>query len=360
MNVIVVQAVSAIIGNPILSRRSPGKEIVSIANKVNEVLLENVEFQQHMSSFFVEILYPLLQEKLESLQKRELVNSRFYNLSISASIQAKWESVLQSLSVHGFSKHIENNLFQRMLDKVWLYSIQWRTSLFAKEVNELSQDELKLTTSEEQTLRYVAGYIPYSMKKKYSKFKVKSVSDAVVDFFNSWSTQMTDDSAEVMTFLAYTNTWIEKCNRGGLFVVKDDVYIFIRRVENVARTVFNKNLLLTYCNEDIRNVLLEDFSKNSLIDKSWESLTRKLSNKDLSTKLKVEVLNKWINIRSKSFLTAWLACQKLRLEETKKKNSLASKAEPSLRKSLPVKPSSSGISEKAAPSMRHSLKRKSC
>ena len=352
----------AIATDPILKLRNPGIQVGNLALSLDKQIKTDTEFQQTLSEFISGILYPLLLKRLDSLSKRELVDNMFYKSSVSATNQLKWKSLLASVEIDEQSTLIQNNLFQTLIDKCWLFSLQWRTKLYKEPPKELTEEELKLTQSEEETLRYVAGYIPYSLRKKYRNMKSEAISKAVVTFLNSWSTTLSDDDpSEVMSFLTYTRRWVDQCNRGGLFVVNDNVYIFIRRIENVARKLFNRDLLLSYCNEDIREVLLDDFSNSSLIDLSWTALTRKIENKDLCMKLKTEVLNKWINIRAKSFLNAWLAIQKLRLEKVKtgKKDALSNKAEPSLRKSLPLQASSSGLSDKSAPSMRHSLHRKS-
>ena len=52
-------------------------------------------------------------------------------------------------------------------------------------------------------------------------------------------------------------------------IVSEICFIFLRHVESVARTVLNKSLMINYCGEDLRDVLLENVLKHDLIDKSW-------------------------------------------------------------------------------------------
>ena len=62
-----------------------------------------------------------------------------------------------------------------------------------------------------------------------------------------------------MQLLKFTKTWVDRANRGGLFLVNDEFLLFIRNVEEVARKVFNKNLLQTYHGEDLRDILMKKF-----------------------------------------------------------------------------------------------------
>ena len=143
-----------------------------------------------------------------------------------------------------------------------------------------------------------------------------------------------------MSFLDYTRDWTALRDRGGLFIINDELYIFIRRIENVARTIFNKNLLVQYCNQNLSNELKNQLSASELISEAWEKITRNLENKSLGEKLKMEIFTKWVNIRATAFLKAWLAAQRLKIADDKAKSKKAKK---------------SIISEKGAPSLRKSL-----
>ena len=98
-------------------------------------------------------------------------------------------------------------------------------------------------------------------------------------------------------------------------------------MESVSRTVSNKSLMIDYCGEDLRDVLLEIFLKHDLIDKSWCSLTRYIKNDTLKDTLKIAILKKWIGIRARSFVNTWM-----QLVKTKSgKINISNKSEPSLR-----------------------------
>ena len=53
--------------------------------------------------------------------------------------------------------------------------------------------------------------------------------------------------------------------------MNDEFYIFIRRIENVARSVLKCNIIENYKGEDLREVLMEKLNKSELVDIGWEA-----------------------------------------------------------------------------------------
>ena len=88
-----------------------------------------------------------------------------------------------------------------------------------------------LTADEHQVLRYVAGYVLVSIRKEYSK------NSALVE----WINQQTDvDDSPRGSFIEFTKIWIEKVNRGGLFLVSDCVYELFHAMEQVLRQFLSR------------------------------------------------------------------------------------------------------------------------
>ena len=88
--------------------------------------------------------------------------------------------------------------------------------------------------------------------------------------------------------------------------------------------------MIDYCGEDLRDILLEIFLKHDHIDKSWFSLTRYIKNDSLKDTMKIAILKKWIGIRARSFVNAWMQLVKRKCG----KINISNKSEPSLRKTL--------------------------
>ena len=88
-----------------------------------------------------------------------------------------------------------------------------------------------LTADKHQVLRYVAGYVLVSIRKEYSK------NSALVE----WINQQTDvDDSPRGSFIEFTKIWIEKVNRGGLFLVSDCVYELFHAMEQMLRQFLSR------------------------------------------------------------------------------------------------------------------------
>jgi hypothetical protein len=57
----------------------------------------------------------------------------------------------------------------------------------------------------------------------------------IISVISKWRSKETGNTLSSVSFLDYTTKWTECINRGGLFCVNDEFYIFVRRVENVIR-----------------------------------------------------------------------------------------------------------------------------
>ena len=246
--------------------------------------------------------------------------TKFFNLRFDKELISNWQMWVER------DDGACNTIYQNVLDRLFHHSLKWRTAtLFPpKETNDL---DLKLSTAEEQTLRYVAGYIAFAMGKFYAKKKGTVVGKAVLQLLDTWK-QRKDNGSET-TFLDYTNKWVERVNRGGLYVVNDEFYIFIRKVENEARTILNRKLIIHYRGEDLREVLMKAFQKSEGIDISWCSVARCIEDEEIRSLLKHQVLEKWISIRARSFLKCWT-----QMVRRKNEKQVSAKSEPALRKTL--------------------------
>ena len=131
-------------------------------------------------------------------------------------------------------------LLQYVIDKVFEKCVIWRTKTIFKE--DIVDIDVTLSTEEEKTLRYVAGFIPYSLTKQFSRRQNKLTS-IVLPLIESWR-EPSDKSTSSTSFLDYTRSWTERRDRGGLFCVNDEFYIFICRIENVARSILKMNTKL--------------------------------------------------------------------------------------------------------------------
>ena len=316
-------------------------------------MLSKIEFHENMESFTIyanylaHLLYPVLKEKNVSSAEREKMFSKFYVSATDESTKRKWLSLLTSIGVTG-GRH-SFVLYHYIFTKFFHLSLAYRNKNIILEEPQLNLD---LTKSEEETLRYVAGYILYCIIKAVDTRTTEGKCLKSIISCWSWKDDEQEEWNIEMSMLDYTKKWVDCVNRGGLLNVSDEFYIFIRDVENLARTVLNNQILLSYCGEDLRMILLEKFNNGRFIDSSWCILTRNISNKQLTEKLKQKIFNKWINVRAYAFVKAWIQIFKRKLTYKSQKKLISEKGEPSMRKSLAVK---RAVAEKGEPAMRKLL-----
>ena len=199
-----------------------------------------------------------------------------------------------------------------------------------------------LSTEEQEMLSYVAGYLVFSLKRKYKRIQESGSSKAVAVAALQLLTSLEmkgGRSFESKTFLDFTRKWMEKVNRGGLVQVNDAMFIFVKTIENVARTVLNVNLMRTYKGEDLRDVSEKELNESVFIDVYWEAMSRAMPNKELGDCLKTQFTAKLVDIRAGSFVNTYVQIVKhklnqLKAEKNKSSVKLSSKSEPAMRKKL--------------------------
>lgn len=94
-------------------------------------------------------------------------------------------------------------------------------------------DEPELTSDEHNALRYVAGYVPHALITKIS-----ASSHPYRDLFVRCHSNMGYKGGaptEEENFQEFTKRWITAVNRGGLFFVKDEVYLVFSEMETKIR-----------------------------------------------------------------------------------------------------------------------------
>ena len=102
-------------------------------------------------------------------------------------------------------------------------------------VESVNYDPKPLDADEHNALRYAAGYVLRSVKKK-------SRNPVVV----AWIDQQrlsTDTDCEPGSYLQFTREWTEKVNRGGLFVISDSMYMVFHSMESVLCQYINCHLV---------------------------------------------------------------------------------------------------------------------
>ena len=86
-------------------------------------------------------------------------------------------------------------------------------------------------------LRYVSGYVPHVLLKKYEKKMEKRVAPYLACLGNI---AVAGDESSIHN---YTTKWIEKVNRGGLFPANDDSFWLLRStcfIPHITAAIYKK------------------------------------------------------------------------------------------------------------------------
>ena len=139
---------------------------------------------------------------------------------------------------------------------------------------------------------------------------------------------------KVHNFLDFTHRWVKQVNRGGLVEVKDKFYLCIRRMENSVRKTFNISLIWRYEGEDPKDVFRNEILQNYLVEIYWQSLAHYLPSEQLANTLKLQIVEKWIDIRARAFLLCYVQLLKRKIASPTIKNVMSTRTEPGMRKTL--------------------------
>ena len=178
----------------------------------------------------------------------------------------------------------------------------------------------------------------YSLTGKYKKICRTNSNQcilAAMEFLCSLKSNG-DSSINSGSFLDYTRKWTELINRGGLIEVNDNLFFFIRRIEVCVQKILKLDLLKNYKGEDLREVITKKIMESGIIVSGWKCVARNLENQELAKYLMKQVIDKWIDIRIRSFLNIFMLILRRKLAKGHLPGTatFSQKAEPVLRKTL--------------------------
>ena len=101
-----------------------------------------------------------------------------------------------------------------------------------------------------------------------------------------------------------------------------------------VRSILDLQFLKNYRGEDLRDVIGEKILKNSTVNVYWDKLARNLENVKLKHLLKEQIISKWVDIRARSYVNAYVQIVKRVANKEQSKSSVSKTAEPALRKQI--------------------------
>ena len=262
-------------------------------------------------------------EVLASELKKSIFQSYYANLSNS-------KSVINKSFEHIFIRlvHVDNPdlLRQKLTRKILVFLLQFVFEDNTKDDTQESNSDFPIGPREQNIVRYVSGYIIHALLKHY-----KAYSNPINDeFVKALETFADFGTYYQQHFLNHTRIWIDCTDRGGLFKISDQVYLFFRSMEYAVRSIFKTSTLENYIGQNLKDVICRNILNRSHVINNWDTITKE---SDLNDKQKRHLLVKialyFTNIRGNAFVKAWVDQAKKKSDST-----ISKKAEHSQRKQL--------------------------
>ena len=199
---------------------SPGNITAALANNIikNKTIISKYYEQFHL--YLISLLMPILSINSKTVLARMTQCSNIHKVSEDEELAIKWDILINQIECNTSTK---NMLLQFIIMKMYEKLLLKRNIILFKEEKDIVN--IQLSKEEQKNLRYVAGFIPFSLSKKY-KNKSGDVADSVRKLLNSWRDNVNSDATS-HPYLEHTKSWVESKNEGGLFLVNHEFYLFI-------------------------------------------------------------------------------------------------------------------------------------
>ncbi|XP_013410367.1 uncharacterized protein LOC106173704 [Lingula anatina] len=311
---LVLVGIQEVIDNQIYSITKTGRSVIAVLSAFKSKL---VCLPEWFRDFLWEAVTAGDREALPSRQK-DKVWTKFHKLRTSPDFTTKGMDFLRNTSEHSDCDELTTRqAFQVLVRSSFDRVIKYREDMDRKK---MSVTKSKMTDSEQQALRYVAGYMCQKLSKKC---ELKSLQYAAI--IKTWF-RKGKPSSDGAAYLKVSRQWTEMVDRGGLCHVNDILFLFVRLLEEVVREVFSEENTFFYHNHgDLREGIMNLALQNKALMNYWEELTAGESDK-LKMDLFGMFVKLYITIRGHSF--------RRQLIEKYQESVSASTKEKGLRKSL--------------------------
>ena len=246
----------------------------------------------------MKLLSPSIQPQVKSLKaQREKMWTAYHALRTSKNYRALWESLFKQLGMTVspiFCQYVGHHIFKLLIAEHFTLNPTTSTDL-----------PKPLTLEETFGLRYAAGYIPRSLRKKITKSKHPLKSDLLLCLFD-----LLDEGDDADHD---SKRWVESINRGGLTRVNNSTYNVFVSMESEIRnhlSGFQLPNLQEVTEAIMRNEDVQFFW--SMVSSDWEQSS--------ATALLHMMVSEWMKIRGFSLASAWIEKYKVAQKQTTQKS----------------------------------------
>ncbi|XP_041455704.1 uncharacterized protein LOC121408337 [Lytechinus variegatus] len=217
---------------------------------------------------------------------------------------------------------------QSYFEQHFLNFILEKTLNACKKESEGNEAASPLSSHDEQVLRYVAGYVPHALSRKYARINSASAR-RICATLQEWKNE-DDVHTEAESFLQYSSVWLTIQNRGGLFIVTDDIYMLFRAMEFVTKKFLNVGYIQRK-DEVMKDTIVKNIYGSEHVQRQWLKCTMNTNLESYEVDgLFGSVVNYWVKIRVSAYVRSYVSLRKREQGKTRK-------SKKALRKSLKQK-----------------------
>ena len=306
-----VESVNGILPQPLGRVGELSKAIAVISRRKQLVHECSTEFltwtksHSHEACLFSKMLVDMLKRCFSAKQSkigkpgwRESVWRKFHEVRSSVDLETVWKTLPQPLyySISRdpiFKQMVLSNLIEKIIRHEYPIIATESASCEDKAIGTV------LSEDEEKVIRYIAGYIPVSLRKKLERSSHPHKEEFILCL---WSMCEDEDETNADNFLTYTKSWIERVNRGGLFPVSNGAYLLFKQLEIEIQKVYNLANLKTE-SIPLRKEAIKKLLESEDVYFYWYLLSEELEDiqEDSRLELLQMIVDLWITIRCYSF-----------------------------------------------------------
>ena len=229
--------------------------------------------------------------------KREHMWREYHKLRTSSIFANEWQCFLESAQLEA-----SPTFYQYVSDELFKYLIKQRHPIYDAPGSGEECNEPIMTHVEENALRYVIGFICRRLKEHFESSSDDNKDDIIFLILSLSGDEMDEEAG--------TETWTNSIDRGGLWHIKDDVYMIFSIMEQHIRKYF-KTSAASELNDGVKVQIVTDLMKNEELLFEWRFITAEFD-ENIATTVLERMIKLYVTIRGFAFAKSCLELYKQR------------------------------------------------
>ena len=262
-----------------------------------------------MTSFTFELLKRLngcitssCRRKVSHAKCLEKIWGTFHQERCSKSFKSLWEEFL----VMSINCNDADPIFYQYITD-YIFEMALKEKFPIKEKEACAETQETLSYEEENSLRFIAGYLLRAIEKKIKHSSLLMKKDILVCILD-----LLEDDDEPYD---ESSDWVKLRDRGGLNHVSNNMFMLLYNMELEVKAYIASNTKQPADRFNLKDVLSKKLQSNVDIEYYWELVSENWGEKESSTLLSL-IIDHWITVRGFAYASTWMEMYK---NATKKK-----------------------------------------